>query len=131
MTDTAAVVAQLRVLEQLTRTENRIARLRTVQARTDETRRELTDNARRAEGRLARTLHGTRGVRGALTVGELPVGGHDDLSVPDAARAVRELDAPEDGQAVLRYEERRKNRAGVLTAARTRHAEVARETVAH
>ena len=31
MTDTAAVVAQLRVLEQLTRTENRIARLRTVQ----------------------------------------------------------------------------------------------------
>ncbi|MYW73888.1 ferritin-like domain-containing protein, partial [Pseudonocardia sp. SID8383] len=54
MTDTAAVVAQLCVLEQLTRTENRIARLRTVQARTDETRRELTDNARRAEDRLGR-----------------------------------------------------------------------------
>lgn len=320
MTDTAAVVAQLRVLEQLTRTENRIAGLRTVQARTDETRRELTDNARRAEARLgriqdalreldavpdlvgavggrilafvksqveqaqrfdeallgdlalerqlqdrarylqaltasgpdrvhrlagelveahtetvewlttvlaeeavggpaplratplqiargavtdavrlparlgavglnragheltragervrrtasalgdgadragrdaadvlgsgldaaleraediarreragdaARALHDTRRARGALGAGELPVDGYDDLSVPDAARAVRELDTPEDVQAVLRYEEQHKNRAGVLTAARTRHAEVARETVAH
>jgi len=54
MTDNPAIVAQLRTLEQLTRTENQVARLRTVQARTDETRRELEQNAEQAERRLAR-----------------------------------------------------------------------------
>lgn len=55
-----AVVAQLRTLEQLTRTENQVARLRTVQARTDETRRELEQNADRAERRIARIQEALR-----------------------------------------------------------------------
>src|SRR4051812_41398953 len=54
MTDNPAIVAQLRTLEQLTRTGNQVARLRTVQARTAEPRRELEQNAEQAERRLAR-----------------------------------------------------------------------------
>lgn len=85
-------------------------------------RREGADEAERA-------VHGTRRARGILSAAELPIDGFDSLSVPDAAEAVRGLDAPEDVQAVLRYEEQHKNRTGVVTVARSRHAEVARETV--
>ncbi|MFP5072159.1 ferritin-like domain-containing protein [Pseudonocardia nantongensis] len=89
------------------------------------------ENVARREGAddAVRAVHGTRRARGALTSAELPVTDYDALSVPDAAEAVRGLDAPEDVQAVLRYEELHKNRSGVVTVARTRHAEVARETV--
>lgn len=84
---------------------------------------------REGAGETSRAVHGTRRARGALTAGELPVDGYDALSVPDAAEAVRGLETPEDVQAVLRYEEQHKNRAGVVSVARNRHAEVARETV--
>jgi hypothetical protein len=60
MANTAAVIAQLRTLEQLTRTEIRIARLRVAQARTEAVRRELEengDNASRRAERLATALH--------------------------------------------------------------------------
>ncbi len=56
---TDTVVAQLRALEQLTRTEAQIARVRTVQARTDAVRRELRqngDNAVRRAQRISEAL---------------------------------------------------------------------------
>ena len=61
--------------------------------------------------------------------GDLPIANYDELSVPDAAEAVRGLESPEQLQAVLRYEEDHKNRSGVLTVTRSRHAEVARAAV--
>ncbi len=42
---------------------------------------------------------------------------------------MRGPDSPEQLQAVQRYEEGHKNRSGVLTATRSRHAEVARSAV--
>lgn len=50
----AAVVSQLRTLEQLTRTEVQIARTRVAQARTDAVRRELRQNGDNAERRAER-----------------------------------------------------------------------------
>lgn len=52
--DVSALVAQLRALEHLTRTEARIARVRTAQARTDTVRRELETNAAAADRRIER-----------------------------------------------------------------------------
>ncbi|MEV1295614.1 ferritin-like domain-containing protein [Pseudonocardia sp. NPDC049635] len=77
----------------------------------------------------ARLVHGIRRTRGALTAAELPVPDYDALPVGEAADAIRRLDSLEAVQAVLRYEEQHKNRTGVVTVARTRHAEVAREAV--
>lgn len=87
------------------------------------TRREGADET-------AAALHETRRDRGLLTAGELPVSGYDALSSKDAVTAVRALESVEDVQAVARYEERHKNRSGVVTAARNRHAEMAKATVA-
>ena len=52
--DVSALVAQLRALEHLTRTEARIARVRTAQARTATIRRELETNAAAADRRVER-----------------------------------------------------------------------------
>lgn len=51
--DVSALVAQLRALEHLTRTEARVARVRTAQARTDAIRGELETNAAAADRRVA------------------------------------------------------------------------------
>jgi len=49
----ADIIAQLRSTLQLTQTEVQVARIRVAQARTDAVRRELTENARNAEDRIA------------------------------------------------------------------------------
>ncbi|MDQ4118284.1 MAG: ferritin-like domain-containing protein [Actinomycetota bacterium] len=77
----------------------------------------------------ADAVHTVRRERGALDVSELPIREFDRLSVSDAVAAVRTLETAEDLQAVLRYEDKHNNRAGVLTVARSRHADVARTTV--
>jgi hypothetical protein len=74
-------------------------------------------------------VHATRTELGSLSAKELPIKGFDELTGSAAAAAVRELDAPDDVRAVLAYEERRKNRAGVVSAARSRFATLAREAV--
>ncbi|TQM04218.1 ferritin-like domain-containing protein [Pseudonocardia kunmingensis] len=67
---TDTVVTQLRALEQLTRTEAQIARLRTTQARTDAVRRELRqngDDAVRRAGRIAEALDSLDAVPDVVT----------------------------------------------------------------
>ena len=67
---TDTVVTQLRALEQLTRTEAQIARIRTAQARTDAVRRELQqngDNAVRRADRIAGALDGLDAVPDVVT----------------------------------------------------------------
>jgi hypothetical protein len=68
MADSATLIAQLRVLEHLTRTEAQIARLRVGQARTDEVRRELAQNAENADARARRIQEALRELGGAPDV---------------------------------------------------------------
>jgi hypothetical protein len=73
--DTATLITQLRILAQLTRTEAEVARLRVAQARTDEVRRELGQNAADADARVRRIVDALR------DLGALP-----DLAGPVLAR---------------------------------------------
>ncbi|GAC1406253.1 MAG: hypothetical protein NVSMB60_26010 [Mycobacterium sp.] len=79
--------------------------------------------------RAADALHAIRTASGALDAGELPVADYDDLNVGDAVAAVKELDDAADIRAVVAYEESHKNRQGVVSAAQTRLADIAREIV--
>lgn len=74
-------------------------------------------------------MHTARRDLGALSADELPVRRYDELSVQDAVAAVKKLDSPDDLQAVLRYEEQHKNRSGVVSAAQTRIAALAKDAV--
>ena len=74
-------------------------------------------------------VHRVRRELGALTEGELPVRGYDRLSVQDVVTAVKKLDAPDEVQAIIRYEEKHKNRSGVVSFAQTRHADIAKSTI--
>ncbi|HEV7469508.1 MAG TPA: ferritin-like domain-containing protein [Pseudonocardia sp.] len=86
--------------------------------------------ARRDAGRdAARAVHTALRDLGALSADELPVRRYDELSVQDAVAAVKKPDSPDDLQAVLRYEEQHKNRSGVVSAARTRIAALAKDAV--
>lgn len=87
----------------------------------------LESAARRAEetddGDLA---HAVRRETGGLAAAELPIPTIDQLSVADASVAVARLRDPADVRAVQRYEERHKNRRGVLNALREQAETVAR-----
>lgn len=72
-------------------------------------------------------VRATRTELGSLTAKELPIKGFDELSGSAAGAAVRQLDAPDDVRAILAYEERHKNRAAVVSAARSRFSVLARE----
>lgn len=70
MTDTTKIIAQLRLLTQLTQTEAQIAQIRVGQASTDAVRRELrqnADNAVERTGLLQRTLREIGGVPDVVT----------------------------------------------------------------
>ncbi|GAA2574093.1 ferritin-like domain-containing protein [Pseudonocardia hydrocarbonoxydans] len=75
----------------------------------------------------ARAVHETRRDLGTLDAAELPVRDYDELNVQDSITAIRELSTPEDITAVLTYEEAHKNRSGVVSAAQTRFAAVAKD----
>ena len=77
----------------------------------------------------AEALHTTRRELGALNSTELPVRRYDQLSAQDAVTAIKKLDSPEDVHAVTRYEEEHKNRTTVVSAAQTRHAEIAKDAI--
>jgi hypothetical protein len=74
-------------------------------------------------------VHTTRLELGSLTEKELPVRDYDQLSAQDAVAAVKNLDAPDEVQAIIRYEEQHKNRSGVVSAAQTRHADIAKRAI--
>jgi len=68
MTDTTKIVAQLRLLAQLTQTEAQIAQVRVAQARTDAVRRELSQNSQHAEERTGLLLQALRELGGVPDV---------------------------------------------------------------
>jgi bacterioferritin (cytochrome b1) len=84
--------------------------------------------AREGADTVTDVVHATRTELGSLAAKELPIKGFDELTGSAAGAAVRELDSPDDVRAVLAYEERHKNRAAVVSAARGRFAALARES---
>lgn len=68
MTDNAKIIAQLRMLVQLTQTEAQIAQIRVGQARTDAVRRELSQNATNAVERSDLLLQALRELGGVPDV---------------------------------------------------------------
>ncbi|MDT7581471.1 MAG: hypothetical protein QOK35_2735 [Pseudonocardiales bacterium] len=91
MTDTATLIAQLRVLAHLTRAEAHVARLRTTQATGDDARDELRQDAADANARAARIDDALRDL-GALPDPVAPVFGRAAALVRGALEQVQPLD---------------------------------------
>ena len=86
------------------------------------TRQEGADDA-------ADALHSARSAAGVVDPAELPIADYEDLTVSEAAAAVKDLEDTADIRAVIHYEEAHKNRSSVVSAAQARVAEIAREIV--
>lgn len=80
-------------------------------------------------GQTADALHALRGAAGALDPAELPIAGYDELPVPEAVSAIKELTDPGDIRVIVAWEEAHKNRQRVVSAAQTRLAAIAQEVV--
>jgi bacterioferritin (cytochrome b1) len=91
-TDTSKLVVQLRALLQLTQTEAQIAQARVAQARTDAVRRELTENAGKAEERTQQIAEALRNLGGVPDVVTPAVG-----RVTAMVKTVTEQGEPLDG----------------------------------
>ncbi|MCO1653520.1 ferritin-like domain-containing protein [Pseudonocardia humida] len=76
---------------------------------------------------VADAVHATRAELGSLKASELPIKGFEELSAQGAAAAVRELTDPDQVTTMLAFEERNRNRAGVVSAARSRFAALAKD----
>lgn len=63
------------------------------------------------------------------TAKELPIDGYDDLNAPPAIDAIKSLSDPSDIRSVVAYEEATKNRSTVVSAAQSRLAAIAADTV--
>lgn len=85
----------------------------------------------RSEGadEAADAVHSGRAAAGVLDASELPVENYDELNVGDAVTAIKDLTEAGDVRVVLAYEEAHKNRQGVVSAAQTRVAAIAKEAV--
>lgn len=77
----------------------------------------------------ADALHALRSAAGALDPAELPIADYDELAVPEAVSAVKELTEPADIRIIVAWEEAHKNRQRVVSAAQTRLAAIAQEVV--
>lgn len=75
----------------------------------------------------ADAVHEARAGLGTLKESELPVRDYDELTAQNAIAAIRELDSADEVAAVLAYEEHNKDRSGVVSAAQTRSAALAKD----
>jgi hypothetical protein len=75
---------------------------------------------------VADIVRATRADLGSLKASELPIKGFEELSAQGAAAAIRELTVPDEVSTMLAFEERNRNRAGVVSAARSRFAALAK-----
>lgn len=93
---------------------------------------EAAEGVTRDEGAetAADAIHAVRATGGILDVSELPVDDYDTLNVSESVAAVKELIEPSDVRTVLAFEEAHKNRHGVVSAAQTRLAAIAKEVIA-
>ncbi len=77
----------------------------------------------------AKTARATREELGDVSAAELPIKNFDQLAVSDAVKAIKGLKEPRDIRVVISYEETRKNRSNVVSAAQTQLASLAKEAV--
>nr|WP_296765377.1 ferritin-like domain-containing protein [Rhodococcus sp. (in: high G+C Gram-positive bacteria)] len=93
---------------------------------------EAAEDVTRAEGAntIAEALHTARAASGIVDADELPIEDYDSLNVNQAVAAVRELDRPSDIRTVVAFEEAHKNRHGVVSAAQTHLASIAKDVIA-
>ena len=92
---------------------------------------EAAEKVTRNEGarQAANALHSARTAVGVLEPSELPIPDYDELTVSEAANAVKELTSASDVRAIIAYEEANKNRQRVVSAAQTRVAAIAQGVV--
>ncbi len=92
---------------------------------------QAAERVTRSEGadRAADALHSSRSRVGVLNADELAIPDYDELNVNEAVTAIKELTDPGDVRAIIAYEEAHKNRQGVVSAAQTRVAAIAKEVV--
>jgi hypothetical protein len=107
--DIATLIAQLRILGQLTRTEAQVARLRVAQASTDAVRAELRQNAADADGRAARIAAALRDL-GALPDPVTPLLGRVAALVRGALEQAQPLDEAVLGDLTLEHQLRDRSR---------------------
>ncbi len=92
---------------------------------------ETAERVVRGEGAddAADALHSVRAATGVLDPDELPIADYTELNVSEAVAAIKDLTAPTDIRAIIAFEEAHKNRQGVVSAAQTRLAGIAKEVV--
>lgn len=94
-------------------------------------RRAETVARREGATNTAEALHDARRQLGALSESELPIEDYAALNQQDAIRRVKELRDSADVRAILRYEESNRQRSSVISAAQTRVAALAKETISN
>lgn len=92
----------------------------------------VLQRAERVAGRegastVAEAVHETRAERGALKAAELPIKRYEEMTAQQAVAALRTLTDPDELNVMIRFEESHKNRSGVISAAQTRYAAVAKD----
>ena len=85
--------------------------------------------ARDGAEKVAATVHEARTDLGSLKASELPIKHFEEMTAQTAIAALRELDDADDLTAMIAFEENHKNRSGVVSAAQTRFAAVAKARV--
>lgn len=83
---------------------------------------ERAERVARREGAatVADAAHATRTELGSLKAAELPIPHYEEMTAPGSITAIRELDDPNQLEAIIAFEENHKNRSGVLSAAHAR-----------
>jgi hypothetical protein len=76
---------------------------------------------------VAAAVHETRADMGTIAAAELPIKHYEEMTAQNAIAAIRELSDPDELRTLIAFEESHKNRSGVISAAQTHYAAVARE----
>jgi hypothetical protein len=84
--------------------------------------------AREGADAVADVVHETRAELGGLKASELPIPHYEEMTAQSAIAALRELTTPSDVNVMIAFERGRKNRSGVIAAAQTRYAALAKDT---
>ena len=86
-----------------------------------------TERVARREGTdtFAGVVHETRADMGSLSASELPIPHFEEMTASRAIAAIRELTDPEQINAIVAFEEKHKNRSGIISAAQAHYAEIA------
>lgn len=92
---------------------------------------EAAEDVTRDEGvdGIADAIHSARAVGGILEPDELPIADYDSLNVSESVAAIKDLGDPREVRTVLAFEEAHKNRHGVVSAAQTRLAAIAKDVI--